>query len=54
VTRQKENRPLPEFCECGGRMLYEHDFGMVFSCCDKCTPVVVMQAPPLPGEEGKP
>lgn len=26
-------------CECGGRIIYQHSFGIAFSFCDKCTPV---------------
>ncbi len=33
-------RGLPRRCECGGRMLYDFDFGRVWSACDTCTPVV--------------
>lgn len=38
-------RSLPKKCECGGAMIYEHAFGMVFSCCAKCTPVVTVKIP---------
>lgn len=36
---------LPRRCECGGRMVYERDFGRLFSCCEDCTPVVEIPTP---------
>lgn len=46
MTRSKRPKnPYPVCCECGGRLLYAEDFGMVFSCCDRCTPVVVIKVP---------
>lgn len=30
----------PKRCECGGRLVYNHDFGQTFVYCLKCTPVV--------------
>ncbi len=37
MARQEK---LPKRCQCGGRMVYTHDFGRVFSYCASCTPVV--------------
>jgi len=30
----------PDYCECGGVLDYAFQFGRVFMCCKKCTPVV--------------
>lgn len=40
---------LPKYCECGGVILYAVDFGMVFSCCKKCSPVIVLTVDPKTG-----
>ena len=37
-----EQVKLPEHCECGGKMVYVSDFGLTFSHCNTCTPVVVV------------
>lgn len=37
---ERKRRGLPEFCECGGKMIYDVSFGRVWSVCDTCTPVV--------------
>jgi phage FluMu protein Com len=35
---------LPKRCECGGKMLYSRGAGgYIGSCCDRCTPVVVVR-----------
>jgi hypothetical protein len=39
------NEQLPERCECGGKMLYSQGVGYLGSCCDRCTPVVVVRLP---------
>ena len=31
---------LPKFCECGGKIAYDRDFGRWFSVCLACSPVV--------------
>jgi len=36
---------LPYRCECGGLMVYVHDFGRIFSHCKQCTPVVKVRVP---------
>lgn len=41
VYRSGRKKGLPKLCECGGKMLYEFDFGRVWSCCDTCSPVVL-------------
>lgn len=30
---------VPKYCECGGLMQYDYDFGRIWSSCTKCTPV---------------
>jgi len=44
---------LPRTCECGGRMKYTSQFGRVFSCCLKCTPVSTLTIPAKPKGKGK-
>lgn len=38
TEQERERLGLPERCECGGRMLYEMEFGRIWSICDRCTP----------------
>lgn len=33
---------LPRKCECGGKMGYNFDFGMVWAWCETCSPVSPM------------
>ncbi len=40
----RHGRRLPRYCECGGLMEYAFDFGCVFSCCSKCTPITTIDA----------
>ena len=42
---ERERLNLPKHCECGGRMIYDYDFGRVWSVCDTCTPVVTVTPP---------
>lgn len=42
-SKRPKVRRYPVRCECGVRLLYAEDFGMVFSCCDRCTPVVTIK-----------
>jgi len=46
MTEHERNRlGLPKNCECGGTMIYDVDFGRVWSVCDTCTPVVNVKVP---------
>jgi len=47
LESERKRLRLPKHCECGGKMLYEVDFGRVFSCCDTCTPVVEVKVPKI-------
>lgn len=36
---------FPRKCECGGKLKYTRDFGMVFVYCKSCTPVIKCKPP---------
>lgn len=39
VKASARSNKYPRKCECGGKMVYVHEFGQVFSHCLSCTPV---------------
>jgi hypothetical protein len=47
-SKRKPFAGLPRKCECGGKMMYDYDFGRVWSWCAKCTPVVKVTWPLKP------
>ena len=44
MTKRTKPAELPERCDCGGRMIYAHSLGRIFSACDTCSPVIDMTA----------
>lgn len=40
MSKRPKGLRLPRKCECGGKMGYDFDFGIVWSWCETCTPLV--------------
>jgi hypothetical protein len=41
--RVVNRKRVPKLCQCGGEMDYAVDFGLIWSTCKKCTPVVKVE-----------